>query len=187
MLYSNVSDNKQEALDALNSSQHLVLPLNILSFIQLINSKQEGALTGNPALPGKPSGPCNKHTQFKNKHMHAHVHRNSQAGGQTSCADEHVTHSAPGDSCPHHGPWGSSELCEVEDALCDIEEQLLAEDGISELAFYVCLFLCFFCFECGLTSCRLVTGPGGPGGPGGPEMLCPSSPLLPLKTLKGLC
>lgn len=50
----------------------------------------------------------------------------------------------------------------------------------------VCLFLCFFCFEGGLTSCRLVIGPGGPGGPGGPEMLCPSSPLLPLKTLKGL-
>lgn len=62
----------------------------------------------------------------------------------------------------------------------------MAEDGISELALYGLLVFVFFCFECGLTSCSLVIGPGGPGGPGGPEMLFPSSPLLPLKTLKGL-
>lgn len=76
--------------------------------------------------------------------MHAHVHRNSQAGGQTPCTEEHLTRSALGDQCPHHGPWWSSELCKVEDTICDIEEQLLAEDGISELALYGLLVFVFF-------------------------------------------
>lgn len=74
-----------------------------------------------------------------------------------------------------------SELREVEDTICVVGEQLLAEDGISQLA------LAFACFgvDGGLTSCRLVIGPGGPGGPGGPEILRPSSPLSPFRTFKG--
>lgn len=37
------------------------------------------------------------------------------------------------------------------------------------------LALVVACFSVsGLTSCRLVVGPGGPGGPGGPEILRPS-------------
>lgn len=56
----------------------------------------------------------------------------------------------------------------------------MAEDGISLLAFMVASF-----GVRALTSCRLAVGPGGPGGPGGPEILRPSSPPSPFRTLKG--
>lgn len=59
-------------------------------------------------------------------------------------AQRRLWHSALGDWCPHHGPRWSSELCDVEDAICDIEEQLLAEDGISESALYIWLVVVFF-------------------------------------------
>lgn len=33
----------------------------------------QNALTGNPALPGKPSGPCNMQTKHTSTHKHAYA------------------------------------------------------------------------------------------------------------------
>lgn len=56
------------------------------------------------------------------------IHNPQISTGTHTCTGTAQQEGGISGELPHHGSWWSSEHGEVEDAICDVEEQLLAQE-----------------------------------------------------------